>query len=49
MLNWILIRCSRALDWVLVVLVVFALVYICQFLVNFFQPRDNDGDNSSKD
>jgi hypothetical protein len=45
MLNWILIRTSRILDWVLVILVVYALVYICQFMINFFTaPDDRDND-----
>lgn len=38
MFEWLLVRGSRVFDWVLVVLVVYALVFICQFLVNFFSP-----------
>ena len=43
MLNWILIRTSRMLDWALVIMVVFALVYVCQFMVNFLtSPQDKN-------
>ena len=41
MLNWILIRTSRLLDWALVIMVVFALVYVCQFMINFLSPPQN--------
>jgi len=47
MISWILIRISRLLDWAVVVMVVFALVYICQFMINFLSPPEdkNDTDN----
>ncbi len=41
MLNWILVRSSRLLDWALVIMVVFALVYVCQFMINFLSPPPN--------
>lgn len=50
MLNWILIRFSRLLDWALVIAFVFALVFICQFLANFFtDPGPEDPDPKDKD
>lgn len=42
MLEWILVRSSRILDWVFVILVVYALVFVCQFLVDFLRSPDND-------
>jgi len=45
MLNWILVRTSRVLDWVLVILVVFALVFVCQFLVDMFTPPNADNND----
>lgn len=41
MLNWILVRSSRLLDWALVIMVVFALVYVCQFMINFLTTPQN--------
>jgi len=38
MLQWILVRTSRLLDWAVVILVVYALVYICQKLVTILDP-----------
>ncbi len=48
MLQWILIRTSRILDWGMVVLVVFALVYICQKLVTILDPPSK-GDSDAHD
>jgi len=41
MLNWILIRCSRLLDWALVIMVVYAMVYVFQMMINFFTAPPN--------
>lgn len=42
MLSWILVRLSRLLDWAVVVLAVFALVYVCQFMINFLSPKEEE-------
>ena len=42
MLTWILVRASRMLDWLLVVLVVFTLVAICQFMIDFLSPKEKE-------
>ena len=47
MLSWILIRVSRLLDWAVVILVVFTMVYICQFMINFLSPPDDENDTHS--
>ena len=36
MTSWILLRLSRLADWLMVLFFVAALVFICQFLVNFY-------------
>ncbi len=48
MLTWILVRASRMLDWLLVILVVFALVAICQFMVDFFTPKEEKQEEDQK-
>jgi hypothetical protein len=40
MLQWLLHIGYRLLDWLLVILCVFSLVFICQFLVNFYSEDD---------
>ncbi len=48
MLTWILVRASRMLDWLLVILVVFALVAICQFMIDFFRPKEERQEEDQK-
>ncbi len=49
MLQWLLIRTSRLLDWVVVILVVFTLVYICQKLSTILDPPSKKTSDDSKD
>jgi len=50
MLQWVLVRASRLLDWVAVILVVYALVYICQKLVTILDPpaKKNSDDSTEE-
>ena len=45
MLDWILVRASRLLDWALVIAAVFALVFICQSMAQFFSSTDEHDSN----
>ncbi|MEN8189515.1 MAG: hypothetical protein ABFS19_06675 [Thermodesulfobacteriota bacterium] len=48
LLSWILVRTSRILDWLLVFAAVFGLVFLCQFMVNFYkEPEEKDHDDDS--
>lgn len=41
MVEWVLLRFSRLLDWGLVVLAIFSLVFFCQWLINFFSDSND--------